>query len=191
MTKRRTAAKSKARETSPDVATDAAVERAGSPSEARPAAARVRRTKTKSAETEEENVVVGAPRTARGRRTPPATATTTAAAPTIAGAALNRAAVAAAGTTGKVRATATSTAKGVHAQTAAGEKENTPEMVKMKEEEEEGERLPVVVKGPRVRRTAAPSLKATQSEPEKKDAPVTVVAKASRGSRTRAASTRK
>jgi hypothetical protein len=176
-TTKRRMAKSKASEAAADAPAndrpppDAAADRPGSPG-ARPAA-RGRRGKTKSVETEEDESagVVGALRTVRGRRTPPATATVTAAAAAAS----------------KVRAAAaTSSAKSVQA-AAVGEKENTPEQIHVKEEEEERLPVPPVAKGARVRRTAAgaPNLKA-QSEPEK-DAPV---AKA-RAPRTRAATARK
>jgi hypothetical protein len=72
------------------------------------------------------------------------------------------------------------------ARAAAGEKENTPERVQVKEEEDDKVTLPpVAAKGARARKAAAGVLKA-QSEPEKD----TAVAK-TRAPRTRAASGRK
>jgi hypothetical protein len=72
------------------------------------------------------------------------------------------------------------------ARAVAGEKENTPERVHVKEEEDDKVTLPpVVAKGARARKAAAGVPKA-QSEPEKD----TAVAK-TRAPRTRAASGRK
>lgn len=180
-TKRRVGAKSK--KTADTTATQgtpvedgpprSAANRAESP-EAPPAAARARRGKAKpAAETDDESTgtVTGALRVARGRRPPTGT-----------GAASNRAAPA-----GKGRAVAIpSSGKGA-TRAAAGEKENTPERIHVKEEEEDKVALPpVATKGARARKGVGVASKAL-SEPEKD---TTAPAK-TRGPRTRAASGRK
>lgn len=144
-------------------------------SEAPPTAARARRGKTKKGiETEDESV--GALRVARGRRTPTDTA--------AAGTASNRA------TAGKRGAGAAASSAKSAARTVV-EKENTPEPIRVKEEEDEKMLLPlppVATKGPRVRKAAAAvAAPKAQSELEKD----TKTAAKTRAPRTRAASGRK
>jgi hypothetical protein len=151
----------------------------------------VRRGKTKpAAETEDEatgtGTGTGALRVARGKRTPTGTGAT------ATGAASNRA------PTGKGRAIAVavvipSSTKSAARAVVAGEKEkeNTPERVHVKDEEDDKatnvalQPVAVPAKGARARKMATVVPKA-QSEPEKD----TVVAK-TRAPRTRAASGRK
>jgi hypothetical protein len=151
-----------------------AADRAESP-EAPAAAARARRGKAKSAaETDDESTgtaATGALRVARGRRPPTGT-----------GAASNRAPA------GKGRAVVIpSSGKGA-ARAAVGEKENTPERIHVKEEEDDKVGLPpVATKGVRARKGGAGVAPKALSEPEKD----TTAPPKTRGPRTRAASGRK
>jgi hypothetical protein len=150
-TKRRAGAKSK-KTASATAMEDAPVEdcwpgstadRASSP-EAPPVAARARRGKAKPAsETEDSGATTGALRVARGRRTPTGT-----------GAASNRASA------GKGRAVVVAVVIPTSAKSAAravaGEKENTLERARVKEEEDDKVALPPVeAKGVRARKGAA------------------------------------
>jgi hypothetical protein len=183
-TKRRVGAKSK-KTASATAMQDAPVEdrrpgsnadRASSP-EAPPAAARARCGKAKpAAETEDSGASTGMLRVARGRRTPTGT-----------GAASNRASA------GKGRAVAVAVAVVIPTsakstpRAVAGEKENTPERARVKEDEDDKVALPpVAAKGVRACKGVAVVAQKAQSEPEK----VTVVAK-TQAPRTRAASGRK
>lgn len=169
-TKRRVGVKSK----------KAADETQDVPAEDPPVRGAARRGKTKAApaETEDESSGTGTLRVARGgRRTPNGTSTG------AAGATLNR--VMAVATTGKGRMiVGTGASLGKSAARAVGEKENTPERVHVKEEEDEKAPLPLVtVKGARARKAAVPK---AQSETEKD-----VAAPKTRVPRRRAASGKK
>ena len=150
------------------------------PAEDPPVRGAARRGKTKAApaETEDESSGTGTLRVARGgRRTPNGTTTG------AAGATSNR--VVAVATTGKGRMiVGTGASLGKSAARAVGEKENTPERVHVKEEEDEKAPLPLVtVKGARARKAAVPK---AQSETEKD-----VAAPKTRVPRRRAASGKK
>ena len=150
------------------------------PAEDPPVRGVARRGKTKPApaETEDESSGTGTLRVARGgRRTPNGTSTG------AAGATSNR--VVAVATTGKGRMiVGTGASLGKSAARAVGEKENTPERVHVKEEEDEKAPLPLVtVKGARARKAAVPK---AQSETEKD-----VAAPKTRVPRRRAASGKK
>jgi ribonuclease E len=170
---------------------------AGAKAKAGTGAVRGRRGKTKvaAAETEDESAVTdvgtGALRVARGgKRTPTANVGTTTGA--AAGAASNRATAATA--TGKGRVVGrvgAGASSGKSAARAVGEKENTPERIHVKEEEDEKLQLPsgaVVAKGGRARKgaTAAAAASKALSEPEKD-----VTAPKTRAPRKRAASGKK
>jgi hypothetical protein len=163
-------------------------------------AVRGRRGKTKvaAAETEDESagtdVGTGALRVARGgKRTPTANVGTTAGA--AAGAASNRATTATATVAGKGRVVGRAGAgasPGKKAARTVGEKENTPERIRVKEEEDEKVPLPsgaVAAKGGRGRKgatAAAAAVSKALSEPEKD-----VTAPKTRAPRKRAASGKK
>lgn len=178
-TKRRVGAKSKKTATQGAPVEDgpprSAADRAESP-EAPPAAARARRGKAKpAAETDDESTGTagaGALRVARGRRPPTGT-----------DAASNRAPA------GKGRAVVIPSSRQGAARAAAGEKENTPERIHVKEEEDDKVGLPpVATKGARARgKGGAGVAPKALSEPEKD----TTAPPKTRGPRTRAASGRK
>jgi hypothetical protein len=166
---------------------------AGAKAKAGTGAVRGRRGKTKvaAAETEDESagtdMGTGTLRVARGgKRTPTANVGTNTGA--AAGAASNRATTATA-TTGKGRAVARAGAGASSGKSAArtvGEKENTPERIHVKEEDDEKSQLPsgtVAAKGGRARKGAVPK---ALSEPEKD-----VTAPKTRAPRKRAASGKK
>jgi hypothetical protein len=134
------------------------------PAEDPPVGGTARRGKTKAtaAETEDESTGTGTLRVARGgRRTPNGTSNG------AAGATSNR--VVAVATTGKGRMIVGAGASlGKSAARAVGEKENMPERVHVKEEEDEKAPLPsVAVKSGRARKAAAATVSKAQSETEK------------------------
>jgi hypothetical protein len=143
--------------------------------------ARRGKTKATAAETEDESTGTGTLRAARGGRRAPNGTTTGAA-----GATSNR--VVAVATTGKGRMIVGAGASlGKSAARAVGEKENTPERVHVKEEDDEKAPLPsVAVKSGRARKAAAATVSKAQSETEKD-----VAAPKMRAPRRRAASGKK
>jgi hypothetical protein len=174
-TKRRVGAKSKK---ATNVAQDTPQEEGPGPTVG--STARRGKTKVAAAETEDESTGTGAGagtlRVARGgRRTPNGTST---------GAASNRTAAA-----GKGRAVVgVGASSGKTAAREVGEKENTPERVHVKEEDDEVA-LPLqstAVKGGRARKATAAAVPKAQSEPEKD-----VMAPKTRAPRRRAASGKK
>jgi hypothetical protein len=168
---------------------------AGATAKAGTGAVRGRRGKTKvaAAETEDESagtdVGTGTLRVARGgKRTPTANVGTTT------GAASNRATTTTATVAGKGRVVArvgAGASSGKNAARTVGEKENTPERIHVKEEEDEKLQLPsgavVAAKGGRARKGAtAAAVPKALSEPEKD-----VTAPKTRAPRKRAASGKK
>jgi hypothetical protein len=143
--------------------------------------ARRGKTKVAAAETEDESTGTGAGagtlRVVRGgRRTPNGTST---------GAASNRTAAASKGRL----VVGVGVSSGKTAARAVGEKENTPESVHVKEEDDEKVALPLqsaAVKGGRARKATAAAVPKAQSEPEKD-----VTAPKTRAPRRRAASGKK
>jgi hypothetical protein len=142
--------------------------------------ARRGKTKANAAETEDESTGTGTLRVARGgRRTPNGTSTG------AAGATSNR--VVAVATTGKGRMIVGAGASlGKSAARAVGEKENTPERVHVKEEDEKVPLPSVAVKSGRARKVVAATVSKAQSETEKD-----VAAPKMRAPRRRAASGKK